>query len=119
MYLGRPRRVLSLRCLLGRVLHGSGSIGDPGFMNPTRCFKAVLKEIEIGDRIHSSFNQKNLQLFYCIYLTKSFSTAQLNQTNPKAVVSIGKVNWRQSMMHLEPVARGVRIFAITRDGLKW
>ena len=37
MYLGRPRRVLSLRRLLGRVLQGSGSIGDPGFMNPTSC----------------------------------------------------------------------------------
>ena len=34
MYLGRPRRVLSLRCLLGRVLQESGSIGDLGFMNP-------------------------------------------------------------------------------------
>ena len=35
MYLGRPRRMLSLRRLLGRVLQESGSIEDPGFMNPT------------------------------------------------------------------------------------
>ena len=35
MYLGRPgRHALSQRRLLGRVfLQGSGSIGDPGFMN--------------------------------------------------------------------------------------
>ena len=37
MYLGRPRHVLSLRHLLGQVLQGSGSIGDLGFMNPTRA----------------------------------------------------------------------------------
>ena len=35
MYLGWPRRMLSLRRLLGQVLQRSGSIGDPGFMNPT------------------------------------------------------------------------------------
>ena len=36
MYLGRPKHVLSLRRLLGRVLQGNGSIGDPEFMNPTK-----------------------------------------------------------------------------------
>ena len=35
VYLGWPRCALSLRCLLGQVLQGSGSIRDPGFMNPT------------------------------------------------------------------------------------
>ena len=34
VYLGRSRRALSLRCLLGLVLQGSRSIGNLGFMNP-------------------------------------------------------------------------------------
>ena len=38
VYLGRSRRLLSLHRLLGQVLQGSGSIGDAGFMNPTRLF---------------------------------------------------------------------------------
>lgn len=36
MYLGQPRRALSLRRLLDQVLQESGSIEDPRFMNPTQ-----------------------------------------------------------------------------------
>jgi len=42
VYLGRPRRALSLRRLLDQVLQGSGSIGDSGFMNPTLSLIYIL-----------------------------------------------------------------------------
>ena len=40
-YLGWSKHVLSLCCLLGQVLQGSGSIRDPRFMNPTGAFEPL------------------------------------------------------------------------------
>ena len=42
--------MLSLRHLLGRVLHGSGFIGDPGFMNQTAILTQIasIREVVLG-----------------------------------------------------------------------